>query len=96
MRESSLRQLRISKLYYKKNLRKITTLYCRYYLIKILIIKSYLLKSKQRNIKFKQNQIFILLKQKTNILKNIFIKTKLKRLVCIAFTKTTLTIKITN
>jgi len=55
MRESSLRQLRISKLYYKKNLRKITTLYCRYYLIKILIIKSYLLKSKQRNINFKQN-----------------------------------------
>ena len=53
MRELNLRQLRVSKLYHKKNLRKTTTLYCRYRSIEILIIKSYLLRSKQRDVDFK-------------------------------------------
>ena len=53
MRESSLRQLQISKLYYKKNLCKTTTLYRCYRLSKLLIIKNNLLKSKQRNVDFK-------------------------------------------
>jgi len=62
MRKSNLRQLRISKLYYKKNLRKTITLYYCYRSIKILIIKSYLLRNKQRDINFKQNKISVLLK----------------------------------
>jgi len=57
MRKFNLRQLRISKLYYKKNLRKTRTLYSCYYLIKILIIKSYLLRNKQKDVNFKQNKI---------------------------------------
>ncbi len=96
MRKYSLRYLQILKLYYKKNLCKIATLYCCYYLTKILIIKSYLLRSKQRNVNFKQNEVFVLLKQRTNILKSLFVKTKLKRLVRIAFAKTILITKIIN
>jgi hypothetical protein len=96
VRESNLRQIRISKLYHKKNLRKTTTLFRRYRSIKILIMKSYSLRSKQRNVDFKRNEIFVLLKQETNILKSFFVKTKLKHLVRIAFAKTTSTIKTTN
>ncbi len=96
MQESNLRQLQILRLYYKKNLCKTTILYRRYYSIKILIIKSYLLKSKQKNVNFEQNKIFVLLKQETNILKNIFVKIKLKYLVCVALAKTTLIAKTTN
>jgi hypothetical protein len=96
MRKLSLRQIRILKLHHKKNLRKITKLCRRYRSIKILIIKSYLLRSKQRNVNFKRNEIFVSLKQEINILKSLFIKTKLKRLIRIAFAKTILTTKITN
>jgi len=96
VRESNLRQIRILKLYHKKNLRKATTLFRRYRSIKILIMKSYSLRSKQRNVDFKRNKIFVSLKQETNILKSLFVKTKLKRLIRIAFAKTTSTIKITN
>jgi len=96
VQKSNLRQLRISKLHYKKNLRKTKTLCRRYRSIKILILKSYLLRSKQINVNFKRNEIFVLLKQKINLLKNLFVKTKLKRLICIAFAKTTLIIKTTN
>jgi len=59
-------------------------------------MKSYLLKSKQKDVNFKQNKIFVLLKQKTNLLKNLFVKTKLRHLVRIAFAKTILTTKTTN
>jgi len=96
MRKLNLRQLRISRLYYKKNLRKTIKLCRRYRSIKILIIKSYSLRSKQKDVDFKRNEIFILLKQKTNILKSLFVKTKLKRLVCVAFAKTTSIIKTIN
>jgi hypothetical protein len=96
MRKLNLRQLRISKLYHKKNFRRATTLCRRYRSIKILIIKSYSLRSKQRNVDFKRNEIFVSLKQKTNILKSLFVKTKLKHLVRIAFAKTTLIAKTTN
>jgi len=96
MRESSLRQIRISKLHHKKNLRKTTTLFRRYCSIKILIIKSYSSRSKQRNVKFKRNKIFVSLKQETNILKSFFVKTKLERLVNVAFAKTTLIVKTIN
>ena len=96
MQKFNLRQLRISRLYYKKNLYKTTTLYRRYNSIKILIIKSYSLKTKQRDVDFKRNKIFVLFKQKTNILKSLFVKTKLKRLVRVAFAKTTLITKTTN
>jgi len=96
MQKFNLRQLQISKLYYKKNVRKTTTLCCCFRLIKILIIKSYSLKSKQRDVDFKRNKIFVSLKQKTNILKSLFVKTKLKRLIRNAFAKTISTISTTN
>jgi len=93
MRKFNLRQIQISKSYYKKNLRKKTTLFRRYRSIKILIMKSYSLRSKQKDVDFKRNEIFILLKQETNTSKSLFVKTKLRRLVRIALAKT---IKITN
>jgi len=96
MRESNLRQIRILKLHHKKNLRKTTTLFRRYRSIKILIMKSYSLRSKQRNVDFKRNEIFVSLKQKINISKSFFVRTKLKRLVRVAFAKTILTTKTTN
>jgi hypothetical protein len=96
MRKSSLRQIQISKLHYKKNFRKTTKLCRRYRLIKILIIKSYSLKNKQKNVDFRRNKIFVSLKQKTNISKSFFVKTKLRRLVCVAFAKTNLIVKTTN
>jgi len=96
VRESNLRQLRILRLHHKKNLRKTTTLCRRYRSIKILIIKSYSLRSKQRDVDFKRNKIFVSLKQETNILKSLFIKTNLERLIRVAFAKTILTTKITN
>jgi hypothetical protein len=74
MRELSLRQLQILKLYYKKKFCKTTTLCCCYNSIKILIIKSYSLKSKQKDVNFKQNKIFVSLKTKTNILKKNLLK----------------------
>jgi hypothetical protein len=46
MRESNLRQIQILRLYHKKIFRKTTKLCCCYRLIKILIMKNYLLKSK--------------------------------------------------
>jgi len=96
MQKFNLRQLQISRLYYKKNFCKTTTLYRCYRPIKILIIKSYLLKSMQKDVNFRRNKIFMSLKQKKNLLKNLFVKTKLKCLVCIAFTKTILITKTTN
>ena len=55
-----------------------------------------MLRSKQREVNFKQNKIFVLLKQETNILKIFFVKTKLERLVFVVLAKTTLMTKITN
>jgi len=55
-----------------------------------------LLKSEQRDVDFKQNKIFVLFKQETNISKSLFVGIKLKRLICVTFAKTILTIKITN
>jgi len=95
-RELNLRQIRISKLYHKKNFRKTTTLFRCYRLIKILIMKSYSLRSKQRDVNFKRNEIFVSLKQETNILKSLFVKTKLRRLVRVVLAKTISIIKTTN
>jgi hypothetical protein len=62
MRKFNLRQIQILRLHHKENLRKTTTLFRRYRLIKILIIKSYSLRSKQINVDFKRNKIFVSLK----------------------------------
>ncbi len=53
-------------------------------------------KKKVKSINFKQIKTFILLKQKTNILKNIFVITRLKQQVCVISTKTILITKTIN
>jgi len=59
-------------------------------------MQSYLLKKKLKNVNFKYSKTFILHKQKTDILKNLFIITRLKRQTCVVFTKTTSIAKIIN
>jgi len=47
-----------------------------------------LLKRKLKDINFKQSKTFVLLKQKTNISKNLFIIIKLEKQACTIFAKT--------
>jgi len=66
------------------------------YLDKEINYTKLLAKKKVKSINFKQIKTFILLKQKTNILKNIFVITRLKQQVCVISTKTILITKIIN
>lgn len=66
------------------------------YLDKEINYIKLLAKKKVKSINFKQIKTFILLKQKTNILKNIFVITRLKQQVCVISTKTILITKIIN
>jgi len=59
-------------------------------------MQSYSLKRNQRDIDFRQSEIFASLKQKTNILRSLFVITKLKQSIYVVLAKTTLTTKITN
>jgi len=52
-----------------------------------------LLKRKLKDINFKQSKTFVLLKQKTNISKNLFIIIKLEKQACTIFAKTILIAK---
>ena len=66
------------------------------YLDKEINYTKLLAKKKVKSINFKKIKTFILLKQKTNILKNIFVITRLKQQVCVISTKTILITKIIN